>query len=164
MDTGQRLIKQIVDAYLEERRNRLLLILRALMDLPGGERIYAQMMAVPMLEVSAEDAERLRSLYPEIGLRESGGEIYLTFASILTVVTGVLCGRRLAFTLKDGEHGNIVTTGVSWWKDPAAPPEGNPDPTVSDWWCVACRVGFADQEVDNAECRCPLCGDTLKSL
>jgi len=105
--------------FLEERRNRLLVLLNKLVAQPGGEDMYWHSRPT-MLVIPSEEALALEKEFPELGLKKLSEENYaVTIASLLATVTDVLCGRRLAFQLHDPEDGSDPrdndTVGFQWW-------------------------------------------------
>lgn len=96
------------------RPQRLLDILNTIVKLPGGNNLYAEMGSVRMPEVAEETALELEERFPELGIKLSAGHYYITVASLFATITDVLCGKRLAFQVKE-EGEQIITKGFQWW-------------------------------------------------
>jgi|GEM_PF-2971546 len=115
-------IPPYLEGILERRRERLLALLNALDHHPIFGELYSKYGQNILMHWGPEKGEldevlALEEEFPELGLKDVGGGLAVTFASLLATITDVLCGERLAFKqepIDGGDPREGKTVGFQW--------------------------------------------------
>jgi ribosomal protein L7/L12 len=107
-----------VQGVLDRRAQELLDLLNALRSHPDFDSVYKSIGQHLIFHFEKEEGEALEDRFPKLGLKDVGGGLGVTVASLLATVTDVLCDKRLAFKQEPVDGGDAregKTVGFQWW-------------------------------------------------